>query len=57
MIPYKDYEKCVYDWLMNKQKQDPTFTFSFRQKASKGAENDYFIGTENPMERNCIPAK
>lgn len=46
MIPYKDYEKRVYDWLMSKHNQDPTFTFSFRQKASKGAEKDYFIGTE-----------
>ena len=46
MITYQDYEKTVYDWLMSKNKIDSTFTFSLRQNASKGAELDYFIGTE-----------
>ncbi|WP_458625998.1 McrB family protein [Winogradskyella sp. PC D3.3] len=46
MINYKDYEKQVYDWLMQKHKNDPNFTFSLRMKGSKGAELDYFIGTE-----------
>ena len=46
MITYKDYEKQVYDWLLSKHKIDKNFTFSLRQKGSKGAELDYFIGTE-----------
>ena len=46
MITYKDYEKKVYDWLMAKHNIDENFTFSLRQKGSKGAELDYFIGTE-----------
>ncbi|QXP71265.1 EVE domain-containing protein [Polaribacter sp. R2A056_3_33] len=46
MINYKDYEKKVYDWLMQKHEVDPSFTFSLRQNASKGTELDYFIGTE-----------
>lgn len=46
MLNYKDYEKKVYDWLIDKNRQDPAFTFSLRQKGSKGAETDYFIGTE-----------
>jgi len=31
---------------MSKHETDPTFTFSLRQKEAKGAETDYFIGTE-----------
>jgi len=46
MISYKDYEKQVFDWLMAKHKKNENFTFSVRQKASKGAELNYFIGTE-----------
>lgn len=46
MLSYKDYEKQVYDWLMTKHNADSTFTFSLRQNSSKGAELDYFIGTE-----------
>ncbi|REE25022.1 dynein-related subfamily AAA family protein [Winogradskyella pacifica] len=46
MINYRDYEKQVYDWLMQKHDTDSTFTFSVRQNASKGLELDYFIGTE-----------
>jgi len=47
MILYKEYEKTVYNWLNNYNKQDPNFTFSLRRNGSKGAESDYFIGTEN----------
>ncbi|WP_157961151.1 hypothetical protein [Lutibacter citreus] len=46
MIDYKEYEKTVYNWLIDKNNQDPNFTFSHRIKGSKGAELDYFIGTE-----------
>ncbi|MBW4361091.1 McrB family protein [Flavobacterium taihuense] len=46
MINYKDYEKQVYDWLIAKHNKNKNFTFSLRQKGSKGAETDYFIGTE-----------
>jgi hypothetical protein len=46
MLSYKDYEKKVYDWLQSKHNQDSSFTFTLRQKGSKGAETDYFIGTE-----------
>lgn len=46
MLSYKDYEKQVYDWLMPKQNTEGTFTFSLTQNGTKGAELDYFIGTE-----------
>lgn len=46
MKNYKEYEKVVFDWLMAKNKIDPSFTFSLRQRANKGSELDYFIGTE-----------
>lgn len=45
-LPYHEYEKTVFDWLMKKHKKNPNFTFSLRQMASKGAELDYFIGKE-----------
>jgi 5-methylcytosine-specific restriction endonuclease McrBC GTP-binding regulatory subunit McrB len=46
-MTYQEFEKEVFDWLMAKHKKQPDFTFSLRQKGSKGAELDYFIGTEN----------
>ena len=46
MLTYQQYEKAVFDWLMDKHKKDPGFTFSTRLKANKGSELDYFIGTE-----------
>ena len=46
MIIYKEYEKTVYNWLSKKNDLDNNFTFSLRRKGSKGAELDYFIGTE-----------
>ncbi len=46
MINYRDYEKHVYDWLKRKHGKDNSFTFSVRRNGSKGAERDYFIGTE-----------
>ncbi|WP_218843350.1 AAA family ATPase [Winogradskyella wichelsiae] len=46
MINYRDYEKQVYNWLMQKHDATKDFTFSVRQNASKGTELDYFIGTE-----------
>jgi len=46
VLPYKLYEKEVFDWLKSKNNQDPDFTFSLRQVGSKGSERDYFIGTE-----------
>jgi 5-methylcytosine-specific restriction endonuclease McrBC GTP-binding regulatory subunit McrB len=46
MLSYKDYEKQVYVWLIAKHNKNKNFTFSLRQKGSKGAETDYFIGTE-----------
>jgi DNA polymerase III delta prime subunit len=46
MNEYQVFEKQVFDWLMAKHVKDPSFTFSVRQSASKGAETDYFIGTE-----------
>ncbi|WP_418639461.1 AAA family ATPase [Winogradskyella sp.] len=46
MINYRDYEKQVYNWLMQKHDANKDFTFSVRQNASKGTELDYFIGTE-----------
>ena len=46
MIIYKEYENIVYNWLNNKNKQDPNFTFSLRKKSSKDTRSDYFVGTE-----------
>jgi hypothetical protein len=46
MITYQEYEKAVFDWLMAKNRLDPSFTFSTRLNGIKGAELDYFIGTE-----------
>lgn len=46
MIDYKEYEKTVFEWLNKKHEKDPSFTFSLRKKGSKGAELNYFIGTE-----------
>lgn len=46
MLNYKNYEQEVYNWLLAKHQKDNSFTFSLRQKASKGSETDIFIGTE-----------
>ncbi|MDP2453243.1 MULTISPECIES: McrB family protein [unclassified Kaistella] len=46
MSLYKDLQIKVYDWLKAKHDRDQNFTFSLRQKANKGAELNYFIGTE-----------
>lgn len=46
MMTYREYEKEVFDWMMRKHEDDPSFTFSVRQVASKGARRDYFIGTK-----------
>lgn len=43
---YKQIQIEVFEWLKSKYDQDNSFTFSVRQKASKGAELNYFIGTE-----------
>lgn len=47
MLKYQDYTTGVYNWLKAKNADDPDFTFSLRQKAIKGAQKNYFIGTEN----------
>lgn len=46
MLNYQDYEKAVYDSLKEKRTTDSRYNFSVRQKVSKGAEKDFFIGTE-----------
>ncbi len=46
MSRYKEFEEKVFNWLMAKHQANPEFTFSIRQKANKGSERDYFIGTE-----------
>ena len=43
---YQELQTQVFNWLKNKYNQDNNFTFSVRQKANKGAELNYFIGTE-----------
>ncbi|WP_051891373.1 McrB family protein [Chryseobacterium sp. JM1] len=43
---YQELQAQVFNWLKNKYNQDNNFTFSVRQKANKGAELNYFIGTE-----------
>ncbi|MDT3738546.1 MAG: AAA family ATPase [Candidatus Kapabacteria bacterium] len=45
-MEYHQFEKEVYNWLLDKHSKDPDFTFSVRLKSAKGAEKDYFIGTE-----------
>jgi 5-methylcytosine-specific restriction protein B len=49
MLSYNEYEKAIFDWLMGKHHTDRDFTFSVRQKAMKGSETDYFIGTKTSM--------
>lgn len=49
MLTYHEYEKAVYDWLMEKHNSDKSFTFSVRKNANKAAQYDYFIGTEKSM--------
>ena len=46
MSIYKDVQVQVFNWLKMKHDADNSFTFSVRQKANKGAELNYFIGTE-----------
>lgn len=46
---YKELQEKVFRWLKKKYEDDNTFTFSVRQKANKGAELNYFIGTEKSM--------
>lgn len=46
MSIYKDLQVQVFNWLKMKHDADNSFTFSVRQKANKGAEMNYFIGTE-----------
>lgn len=43
---YQELQTQVFNWLKNKYNLDNNFTFSVRQKANKGAELNYFIGTE-----------
>ncbi|WP_159636951.1 McrB family protein [Sphingobacterium composti Ten et al. 2007 non Yoo et al. 2007] len=45
MLKYKDYEREIFDWLIEKNKSSG-FTFGLRRVATKGAETDYFIGKE-----------
>lgn len=46
MLNYKDYQEQIYNWLCSKNTQNREFTFSVRRKSAKGAESNYFIGTE-----------
>jgi 5-methylcytosine-specific restriction protein B len=57
MINYKDYEKQVYDWLMTNHNEDVNFTFSLRQKGSKGADKEYFIDNESFRNKAVYPNK
>ncbi|WBX97635.1 McrB family protein [Chryseobacterium gambrini] len=43
---YQELQTQVFNWLKEKHNRDNNFTFSVRQKANKGAELNYFIGTE-----------
>ncbi len=43
---YSDFQEGIYTWLTSMHNRQPDFTFSVRQKASKGSELNYFIGTE-----------
>lgn len=43
---YHELQVKAFNWLKHLHDTNPDFTFSVRQKASKGAEQNYFIGTE-----------
>jgi 5-methylcytosine-specific restriction protein B len=43
---YHEYQKRVFDWLMEMNRSNPDFCFSTRIKNSRGSEKNYFIGTE-----------
>lgn len=43
---YNEFAEAVYNWLKAKNEKDQTFCFSTRRKAAKGAERNYFIGTQ-----------
>jgi len=43
---YQNLEKAVFDHLLKRHANENDFNFSVRQKGSKGAKTDYFIGTE-----------
>ena len=45
-MTYQEFEKKMYESLLNEHKNNENFTFSLRKKKAKGAEYDYFIGTE-----------
>lgn len=45
-MTYQEAEKAVFDRLYKWHEEDSDFTFSVRQKGSKGSRRDYFIGTE-----------
>lgn len=46
MLNYKEYQDQIFNWLSSKNTQNREFTFSVRRKSAKGAESNYFIGTE-----------
>ena len=46
MLDYHEYENRVFEWLKAKHESDPMFTFSLRQKGTKAARTDRFIGTK-----------
>ena len=46
METYEEFSVNLFNRLLDQHKKDPSFTFSVRQKPSKGAESNYFIGTE-----------
>lgn len=45
-MTYFEYQKEVFERLLNQHRADKNYTFSVRQIASKGAETNYFIGKE-----------
>lgn len=44
-MTYNEFQEKVYKYLMKEHKKNG-FTFSFRKRVTKGAEANYFIGTE-----------
>jgi 5-methylcytosine-specific restriction endonuclease McrBC GTP-binding regulatory subunit McrB len=45
-MTYQEFQEKVFNHLLERHKQSPSFKFSVRQKASKGAEKNYFIGKQ-----------
>lgn len=47
MIDYHTFEEEVFNWLYKKYIDNDEYTFTVRKNATKGAERDFFVGSES----------